>query len=242
MNTEHLKICVAGINIEFQTSYRFSKSFFRHFLSEGQTDCKVVISEEDITIHEQYSGSEQETWEGGIKSSNLLKKVSDCLIDYDIVLMHSAAIALNNNAFAFMAPSGTGKTTHILKWLENISDAFVINGDKPFIKISDDDFPPFVCGSPWAGKEKMYTNTIVRLKAIICLERAEYNSIRQISFAEAVPFVLQQTYRPTDEEKMRRTIKLLKRLNGKVLFYRFQCNNFKDDCFKVAYNALVECT
>ena len=209
------------------------------FLSNGQTDCSVAISMEDISVHQKHNGLEQETWEGGIKSSNLLKKVSDCLIDYDIFLMHCAAIALGNNAYAFMAPSGTGKTTHVQKWLDNLSDSYIINGDKPFIKIPGDNSQPLVCGSPWAGKEKQYTNSMVGLKSIVYLERAENNCIHEISFSEAIPLLLQQIYHPDNEEKMRKTIKLLKALNGKVAFYRFECNNFKKDCFDVAYSAIV---
>ena len=38
---------------------------------------------------------------------------------------------------------------------------------------------------------------------------------------------------------MRKTLELLKRLNGKVRFYRFRFNNMKEDAFRVAYNALT---
>ena len=71
------------------------------------------------------------------------------------------------------------------------------------------------------------------------MERAENNIIEQISFAEALPLLLQQAYRPNDEEKMRKTLLLIQRISDNVSFWRFKCNNFKDDCFEVAYNALV---
>ena len=88
-------------------------------------------------------------------------------------------------------------------------------------------------------KENKYTNTMVPIKAIVCMERSEENHITEITFAQAFPFLLQQSYRPGDKDKMRKTLRLLQSLNGKVKFYRFKCNNFKDDCFEVAYNALV---
>lgn len=152
--------------------------------------------------------------------------------------MHGAIIVLNGCAFFFAAPSGTGKSTHILRWLERCPDAFVVNGDKPFIKFNDDG-TVLACGSPWAGKENLYTNTMVPLKSIILMERAEDNHIERISFAEAFPKLLQQTYRPEDPDKMRKTLKLMQRLNPAVSFWRFKFNNMKDDCFEVAYNALV---
>ena len=40
--------------------------------------------------------------------------------------------------------------------------------------------------------------------------------------------------------KMRKTPRLTRRLNPAVSFWRFQRDNFKDDCFDVAYNALVK--
>ena len=86
----------------------------------------------------------------------------------------------------------------------------------------------------------MYTNTMIPLKDIVLMERAEDNHIEQISLAEAFPGLLQQVYRPDDEEKMRKTLRLMQRLSPAVTFWRFQCNNFKDDCFDVAYNALVK--
>lgn len=57
---------------------------------------------------------------------------------------------------------------------------------------------------------------------------------------QAFSTLLQQVYRPDDEEKMRKTLRLMQRLSPAVSFWRFQCNNFKDDCFDVAYNALVK--
>ena len=138
----------------------------------------------------------------------------------------------------FTAPSGVGKTTHILKWLDHCPDAFVVNGDKPFILVPPDKGQPLVFGSPWSGKENMYTNTTVPLKSIILMERSEDNHIEQISFAEAFPSLFQQVYRPDEPEKMQMTLHLLQALTPSVSFWRFQCNNFKEECFQVAYSAL----
>ena len=71
------------------------------------------------------------------------------------------------------------------------------------------------------------------------MERSENNSIHQIPFIEAFPFLLHQFYLPTDEIKMRRTLQYIKQLGSGVTFWHFKFNNFKDDCFDVAYNALL---
>ena len=170
----------------------------------------------------------------------MLEKISEELIDYGIFLLHGVAIYNDERGIIFTAKSGTGKTTHALKWLENCPDAYIINGDKPFIKISSNEDIPIVCGSPWAGKEGLGRNSRAPLTTIVLMERAENNSIRKISFSEAFLFLYQQVYRSNDEKKMRKTLKLLQSLQKTVSFYSFSFNNMKDDCFQVAYDAVME--
>ena len=68
----------------------------------------------------------------------------------------------------------------------------------------------------------------------------ENNAIREIPFKDAFSFLLQQTHRPGDPEKMKKTLALLSQMNGKVRFYKFVFNNLKDDCFAVAYGAMTK--
>ena len=49
----------------------------------------------------------------------------------------------------------------------------------------------------------------------------EENSVTEISIGKAFPFLLKQAYYPTDPDARRKTIWLLKSLEGKVKFYRF---------------------
>lgn len=162
------------------------------------------------------------------------------LLSFDTLLMHGAVIAVDDAAYMFTAASGTGKTTHIQKWLENIDGAYVVNGDKPFVIVGQSGEESLACGSPWAGKEHLQTNVVVPLKAIALLERADENRMERISSAQAFPFVYQQVHQPDDEEKLRNTLQLVSRLVSSVPVWRFRCNNFRDDCFEVAYNALVK--
>lgn len=212
----------------------------KDFECTGKPDCYVLRSDKDILreYNEYYNTYHRAPNIEQIEMMLYLRKVADALIDYDTVLFHGAVISYRNNGFLFMAPSGTGKTTHILKWIEKCPDAFVVNGDKPFILLSSDQ-TPLACSSPWAGKENLYTNAVVPLKSIIMLERAEENKMNQVTFAEAFPFILQQTYHSEEENKMRKAIRAIQNLKNGVSFWRFQCNNMKENSFEVAYNALV---
>lgn len=233
------QIQIADCVLRIKSSSKLSRKFFLDFLSDSEPDTEIFVSEDDISVKNSVFGPNLERlgWEGWVDTSKILQKVADELIQYNTFLIHGAAIAVENAAYIFIAPSGTGKTTHIMKWLEQGKDTVVINGDKPFIKITDEHVP-LVFSSPWAGKEGLYTNTAVLLKAIVILKRAEENKIEPITFIEAFPELLHQIYRPDDVDKMRMTLGMIKQLQG-IKLYRFHCNNFRDDCFAVAYNALI---
>ncbi len=98
-------------------------------------------------------------------------------------------------------------------------DSVVINGDKPFIKVTPEDI--FACGTPWSGKEGWNTNEMVPLRAIYLLERSENNEIQEIDLGKAFPFLLQQTHWSVDPKAMQTTFRLLKAFDGRVKVYRF---------------------
>ena len=226
-------IQIAGLVTRVSSKYRPSDNLFADFRTDIPADFDTLLTDEDMILQERSN-------EGKVflEASRALKKFSDALLDHDVLLLHGAAVALNNSCYVFTAPSGTGKTTHIKKWLNNNRNAYIINGDKPFLRFCEDG-TVLACGSPWAGKENMYRNVTVPLKSIILLERAEDNHIEPISFSQAFPFLLKQVYRPDDEIKMGKTLQLMQRLVPSVTFFLFRCNNFKDDCFDVAYRALI---
>lgn len=165
------------------------------------------------------------------------RKIAEELLTSSTFLMHGAVVAAGNDAFMFTARSGTGKTTHIMKWLENLPGAFVVNGDKPLIKVTEKEAIAY--GTPWCGKEHLNTNIGVPLRAIVLMERSEDNAIEEISFSQALTTLLQQCYRPTEAGRLRKTLALISALNGKVKFYRFRFNNMKPDAFKTSYEALT---
>ena len=234
-------IRIANNDIEIETIHIRPQAICQKFIVSEHSDLKIQITQEDINRdradYEKAIGF-CEKWDGYLEVFTLLHEVSNLLIDHGAFLLHGAAIAVNDEALIFTGNSGIGKTTHIRKWLESISNTFVINGDKPFIYMGNMK-KPMACGSPWAGKENMYTNTMIPLKAIILLERSEDNFIQRISFSEAFPVLYQQIYRPENNIKMRKTLAMLCQLSPLVSFWRFQCNNFKDDCLKTVYDAII---
>ena len=237
------KIKIADHIIQVETVHIRSMAMCRDYICEGTPDVSIRITPEDIEkAKDKYRETDEgcTRWEGSLETIVLHEKLSNSLLPYGIFMMHGAAVAYRDAAYIFTGRSGIGKTTHVKKWLDRLTESFIVNGDKPFIHTFGDGAPPLACASPWAGKESMYTNISVPLKAIAFIERAEENSMQQISFSQAFPSFLSQVYRPEDEQLMRETLRLIQRAGAAVSFWRFKCNNFKDDCFDVAYNALVK--
>ena len=163
------------------------------------------------------------TINAGTESGEIIsvhREITEKLLDKSVLLMHGAAIATEGEAYIISAPSGTGKSYRAWKWIRQIPGSFFINGDKPYLRIEEEKV--LACGSPWCGKERMNSNTMLPLRAVFFLERADETNVAKLSFAEALPELLSQTYRPADSAKMRKTLELLMQLDGKVDFYRFQ--------------------
>ena len=236
------RIKLADVVIDVSTTFHRAYNVCKDFIINEKEDVSVKTDLSDIRVEAEKTEKELNVDAPSnvhLEVVTLLRKIADILIDYDTILMHGAAIGFESEGYLFSAPSGTGKTTHIYKWLERIPNVFVVNGDKPFIRIYDNGDRPLVCGSPWAGKENLYTNIMIPLKAIILMERSEINHIEQITFNEAFPLLYQQVYHPDDPVKIIKTLYLVKRLQPDVSFWRFKCNNFKDDCFETAFRALI---
>lgn len=73
------------------------------------------------------------------------------LINLGGFMLHASAIVVDNKAYLFSAPSGTGKSTHTKLWQECFGDkAIIINDDKPAIRIEEGKC--FAYGTPFSGK------------------------------------------------------------------------------------------
>lgn len=238
------KIKVASQVIQIETNYEFSYYACRHFMVDDEANFVVHITPEDIEKEREirfsdFSLKQDNKSDNRIEFAALHRKICEKLIDSETIMIHGAAISLDTNSFLFCGKSGIGKTTHIFNWTDQFPKTQVINGDKPFVISRADDKNALVCGSPWAGKEKMSENAIAPLSAIVFLERSEENHIHRISFSEAFPCLYQQVFFPEEAGQIRKTLDILKSLDKKVVFYHFYVNNFKDDCIQVAYDALV---
>lgn len=105
------------------------------------------------------------------------------------LLIHASLVKHNGYGYAFIAKSGTGKSTQVSMWLRYIPESELMNDDNPIIRIIDG--KPYIFGSPWSGKTPCYRNVKARLGAVTRIDRAGKNSIEKLppveSFASLIP-------------------------------------------------------
>ncbi len=157
------------------------------------------------------------------------------LLRHNGFMLHSSAVAYEGKAYVFSADSGVGKSTHAGLWQRRFAGAYVINDDKPAIRMTDGGFYAF--GTPWSGKHDVSRNIGVPLAGVAFIERAQQNSIERVSPAAAVALIMGQTMHNLRAERMNSLLELIAELVEGVPVYRLRCN-MDDSAAELAYTTM----
>ena len=235
-------VCLADVNIKVTSIYSDVYNLCKDYLTDSEPELSVDICQEDIDYEKVVNIREAEVEgipvieypDAYLETLAVYRKISTLLLDKEIMLMHGAVVAVGDRAWLFTAPSGIGKTTHINLWLENIPGSYVVNGDKPLIRLNPS---PVVYGTPWAGKEGLNRNVGVPLCGIVLLDRGVENEIEEVTFSKLMPVLVQQSYRPKDRVGVEKTMGLICKLGKAVPLYHLHCNMLPEAAL-TAYNVL----
>ena len=124
--------------------------------------------------------------------------------------IHASAIAYQDQAILFSAPSQTGKSTQTRFWKERYPHVSIINDDKPLLEFQHHEI--YVHGSPYSGKGIQNIKTHVKLKAIIFLKQSNNNSIKELSIEEKITKLINNIHRPIDEKTWDHVLKQIEYL------------------------------
>ena len=161
------------------------------------------------------------------------------LMKYDGMMLHSSCVVLDNRAYLFAAPCGTGKSTHTGFWLEQFGDrAFILNDDKPALRLEDGVW--YAYGTPWSGKYNINRNVRVPIGGIAVVERAAFNEIERYNGRDAIFFLLSQVVRPRGAEYRIVLLELLDKLLTNVPVWRLKCNMDPESAL-ISYQAMSGC-
>lgn len=241
MITKNYKI--AGKVVQVNSIYEDVHIYCKEYISNEKPDYIVTTSIDDICF-ERYKSEREDIKEGieirrfsdeYLEELAVYRKIADKMIEYDTILFHGSVVAVEGEAYLFTAKSGTGKSTHTSLWKEYFGErAIMVNDDKPLIHIENE---CIVYGTPYNGKHGIGNNISVPLKALCILERSETNIIKPVSKEDVYSMLLQQSYRPTDLNKLKKLLELIDKLAEKVKLYKLGCN-ISMQAVEVAYNGM----
>ena len=222
---------IADIPFEIVFRHPENEAFFQDYRSDRHPDFVIQASDEDLVqMQEGFNrtalaeGTPLHQYADSFLENNAIHGLlAQHMIDHDVLLIHGSALCMDGMGYIFTASSGTGKSTHARLWRKVFgSRVWMVNDDKPMLKVSDDGVT--VYGTPWNGKHHLGCNAGAPLKAIIKLSRAPENHIRPLDKTDAFRVVLEHAYGSRDTRSMLKIMELEKRIIDVVDFYHLSCN------------------
>ena len=224
-------IKIAGVVIGVNHRYELVRTLCREY--ECTDHPAVCVSVTDEEIGQEMAAYERDVAPDYAESVCIYRAICLRLPSFGAFLLHAAALECDGEAYAFAAPSGTGKSTHAAMWVKAFGDRVrIINGDKPIIRFMNDGVS--ICGAPWCGKEGLNSNVESPLRGLCFIERGETNSICALNSSAAVSYILPQLLMPGDEGGIDRLFALADKLLQKVPTYLLRCN-ISEDAARLAY-------
>ena len=184
-------IKLADVVIGIDNRYSFVERLCRGYVCESD-DVAFAVSVTDAEIAKEQSLGDFP--EGYCESICIYRKICERITAHGVFLMHASIIEADGYAYAFSAPSGTGKSTHAAFW-RSVLGAQIINDDKPAVRRIKGEF--CACGTPFSGKTAQSRAVCVPFGAVVFVTRGETVAVRRLSTDEALYALLSQTLRPT---------------------------------------------
>lgn len=222
---------LAGVPVLMRSCSEINKERMRKYLTDKAPLAVVEPTDEDIETlkkafdrqSKKYNFPAEKYGRESLEYFLMHLQVADKLLPFNVLLLHGSAICMDGEVYIFIAPSGTGKSTHTRLWREQFGDrCYMINDDKPLIRFEGDDIR--VYGTPWAGKHNLERNTSAPLKAIIQLRRGSENHIERFPKDKAYYSIMKQGYHSPRKDEKIKTLRLQKILVETVDFYELTCN------------------
>lgn len=232
---------IAGLRVSMECCYtrtmQQSEAYCVNWERSGKEEpvqIRIAIPKKKI---EEYTNTHrqlnEDNWEYMLTGAEFYMH----LLEYDGLMLHASAVVVDGKAYLFSADSGTGKSTHTALWCQYFGErAFIINDDKPAVRLIDGKF--YVFGTPWSGKTDQNVNTCAELGGIVFLERSEENWIRPADSGSVVPKLIKQTSRKLRSEYLERMLVLADRLLSSAAVYEMGCN-ISEEAVVMAYEAMT---
>lgn len=230
-----MNIEIARIPIEINSAHGLVRKISEDYVTDKEPEFSVTPNPTDVLA--EYASVGGKCSVEYAESVVIYRQIAEKLPSYSAVVFHGAVVAYDGVAYAFAARSGVGKTTHVKLWLEEFPDkAYILNGDKPVLRIIDGEV--YACGTPWRGKEGFGKNEMLRLGGIAYISRAEQNSAEPISPSQMLEALVKQFYIPKSSATAALALATINKIITSVPLIRL-CANMSTKAARVALNAFL---
>ncbi len=203
---------------------RYNNGAYRFLIHsiEGK-ECALLTSSADFAQCHCTILADTEIWQSFALNNAMMLAYAFSTASQDTLLLHASVVRYQGKAYAFTAPSGTGKSTQVANWLRAIDGCDLINDDNPIIRMMPDG-KPMLYGSPWSGKTPCYRNVETPLGAIIKIERADSDYTTPLSPLKAFSILITScSSMKWDEEIHDRTCQTISAIVGSTKMMTLHC-------------------
>ena len=110
-------IQLAGIPIQLDNHFEDLPLLCRDYATNDPPKLHLSVSREEIEAERAIQADI--FTDGYLETVCLYRKLALEILHYDVFLMHASVIEVDGEGYAFLAHSGTGKTTQTRLWLEH---------------------------------------------------------------------------------------------------------------------------
>lgn len=212
------KYKIADLIVQMDTHGRAEKQA-RPYLFETEEKAELVVCSDALDLHKKHPHLSEDDCEYIGTGSSFYRR----LVHHNGIMLHASCVVVDDRAYLFSAPSGTGKSTHTMLWLKLFGErAYILNDDKPAIRVIDGEV--FVYGTPWSGKNDCSRNAKVPLGGIAFVNRAEENFIRPMDPNQAIFEIMNQTVRSTLSRSLAECMETIGQVVSTGRVYELFCN------------------
>ncbi|MBR1762152.1 MAG: hypothetical protein IJ731_02145 [Eubacterium sp.] len=233
-----MEFCVefSNLNIKVSSIYDYTYNFCKEYLSDKSPDFEVATTEEKIS--KEIEVSDFNPPRGYAESICIYREIAEKIPEFNRCVFHGAVVEYDGSGYIFTAPSGTGKTTHIMLWKKYLGEkCCVVNGDKPILNIEKNGVTAFA--TPYAGKEGMQNHSSAPVKGICLIKRGKENRIERVSAGKYLTEIIPQVYMPKSPAAAIKTLEMLDDLLKIVPLYVLYCD-ISEKAFKTSFEALTK--
>lgn len=243
-----INCCIAGLNVQIKEPiYERTLSQIKKYRvtdKDFKADIRYTITQEQIEsyIEESHRRGENVDWPLQVQYEEVEYMMTgayfyESIIPFQAMLLHSSAVVLDNKAYLFSGSSGAGKSTHTSLWLKEFTEAYIINEDKPAVRMINGHF--YACGTPWSGKTNININEMVEIGGIVFVSQSKDNWIRDMKEHQKFEHIFAQTIRKLDKAKMEGLFELIDNIITSVPIYEMGCD-ISSEAVQMTYSKLTE--